>query len=123
MPSAESWEPLSAESERTTSSRFQIPALQGRLRKLSQLIQPQQDNLKSLQEQLATQREAIIQSKQEAQQEFLLHKQGEWKGRVSPEQVGTSSFLLQVIQPPFAPLPPSEAGRRSKNLVQLRVII
>ncbi|XP_069421246.1 centrosomal protein of 295 kDa isoform X1 [Ovis canadensis] len=111
LPSAESWEPLSAESERTTSSRFQIPALQDRLRKLSQLIQPQQDNLKSLQEQLATQREAIIQSKQEAQQEFLLHKQGEWKGRVSPEQVGTSSFLLQVIQPPFAPLPPSEAGR------------
>ncbi|XP_040112421.1 centrosomal protein of 295 kDa isoform X2 [Oryx dammah] len=112
LPSAESWEPLSAESEsRTPSSRFQIPALQDRLWKLSQLIQPQQDNLKSLQEQLATQREAIIQSRQEAQQEFLFHKQGEWKGRVSPEQVGTSSFLLQVIQPPFAPLPPSEAGR------------
>ncbi|XP_025141950.3 centrosomal protein of 295 kDa isoform X4 [Bubalus bubalis] len=112
LPSAESWEPLSAESEsRTPSSRFQIPALQDRLWKLSQLIQPQQDNLKSLQEQLATQREAIIQSRQEAQQEFLLHKQGEWKGRVSPEQVGTSSFLPQVIQPPFAPLPPSEAGR------------
>ncbi|XP_055272176.1 centrosomal protein of 295 kDa isoform X3 [Moschus berezovskii] len=112
LPSAESREPLSAESEsRTPSSRFQIPALQDRLWKLSQLIQPQQDNLKSLQEQLATQREAIIQSGQEAQQEFLLHKQGEWKGKVSPEQVGTSSFLPQVIQPPFAPLPPSEAGR------------
>ncbi|XP_070221222.1 centrosomal protein of 295 kDa isoform X4 [Bos mutus] len=111
LPSAESREPLSAESEsRTPSSRFQIPVLQDRLWKLSQLIQPQQDNLKSLQEQLATQREAIIQSRQEAQQEFLLHKQGEWKGRVSPEQVGTSSFLPQVIQP-LAPLPPSKAGR------------
>ncbi|XP_060976641.1 centrosomal protein of 295 kDa isoform X2 [Dama dama] len=111
LPSAESREPLSAESEsRTPSSRFQIPALQDRLWKLSQLIQPQQDNLKSLQEQLATQREAIIQSRQEAQQEFLLHKQGEWKGRVSPEQVGPSSFLSQVIQPPFASLSPSDAG-------------
>ncbi|XP_043308648.1 centrosomal protein of 295 kDa isoform X4 [Cervus canadensis] len=110
LPSADSREPLSAEGEsRTPSGRFQIPALQDRLWKLSQLIQPQQDNLKSLQEQLATQREAIIQSRQEAQQEFLLHKQGEWKGRVSPEQVGPSC-LSQVIQPPFASLSPSDAG-------------
>ncbi|XP_057408338.1 centrosomal protein of 295 kDa isoform X6 [Balaenoptera acutorostrata] len=115
LPSAESlttWEPLSAESEsRIPSSHFQIPELQDRLLKISQLIQPQQDNLKALQEQLATQREAIIQSRQEAQQELLLHKQSEWKGRMSPEQVGTSSFLPLVVQRPFAPLPLSEAGR------------
>ncbi|XP_065792870.1 centrosomal protein of 295 kDa isoform X4 [Muntiacus reevesi] len=125
LPSAESREPVSAESEsRTPSSRFQIPALQDRLWKLSQLIQPQQDNLKSLQEQLATQREAIIQSRQEAQQEFLLHRQGEWKGRVSPEQVGPSSFLPQVTQPPLASLSASDAGgiqepcsTKSENIV------
>ncbi|XP_061060026.1 centrosomal protein of 295 kDa isoform X2 [Eubalaena glacialis] len=115
LPSAESLttrEPLSAESEsRIPSSHFQIPELQDRLLKISQLIQPQQDNLKALQEQLATQREAIIQSRQEAQQELLLHKQSEWKGRISPEQVGTSSFLPLVVQRPFAPLPLSEAGR------------
>ncbi|XP_036716591.1 centrosomal protein of 295 kDa isoform X5 [Balaenoptera musculus] len=115
LPSAESlttWEPLSAESEsRIPSSHFQIPELQDRLLKISQLIQPQQDNLKALQEQLATQREAIIQSRQEAQQELLLHKQSEWKGRISPEQVGTSSFLPLVVQRPFAPLPLREAGR------------
>uniref|UniRef100_A0A8C9CA25 Centrosomal protein 295 n=1 Tax=Phocoena sinus TaxID=42100 RepID=A0A8C9CA25_PHOSS len=115
LPSAESLttrEPLSAESEsRIPSSHFQIPELQDRLLKISQLIQPQQDNLKALQEQLATQREAIIQSRQEAQQELLLPKQYEWKGRISPEQVGTSSFLPLVVQHPFAPLPLSEAGR------------
>ncbi|XP_054947663.1 centrosomal protein of 295 kDa isoform X6 [Physeter macrocephalus] len=115
LPSAESLtarEPLSAEGEsRIPSSHFQIPELQHRLLKISQLIQPQQDNLKALQEQLATQREAIIQSRQEAQQELLLHKQSEWKGRISPEQVGTSSFLSLVVQRPFAPLPLSEAGR------------
>ncbi|XP_049569595.1 centrosomal protein of 295 kDa isoform X9 [Orcinus orca] len=115
LPSAESLttrEALSAESEsRIPSSHFQIPELQDRLLKISQLIQPQQDNLKALQEQLATQREAIIQSRQEAQQELLLHKQSEWKGRISPEQVGTSSFLPLVVQRPFAPLPLSEAGR------------
>ncbi|XP_024587060.1 centrosomal protein of 295 kDa isoform X3 [Neophocaena asiaeorientalis asiaeorientalis] len=115
LPSAESLttrEPLSAESEsRIPSSHFQIPELQDRLLKISQLIQPQQDNLKALQEQLATQREAIIQSRQEAQQELLLPKQYEWKGRISPEQVGTSSFLPLVVQRPFAPLPLSEAGR------------
>ncbi|XP_066894382.1 centrosomal protein of 295 kDa isoform X4 [Kogia breviceps] len=115
LPSAESltaWEPLSAEGEsRISSSHFQIPELQDRLLKISQLIQPQQDNLKALQEQLTTQREAIIQSRQEAQQELLLHKQSEWKGRISPEQVGTSSFLPLVVQRPFVPLPLSEAGR------------
>ncbi|XP_068411781.1 centrosomal protein of 295 kDa isoform X2 [Eschrichtius robustus] len=115
LPSAESLttrEPLSAESEsRIPSGHFQIPELQDRLLKISQLIQPQQDNLKALQEQLATQREAIIQSRQEAQQELLLHKQSEWKGRISPEQVDTSSFLPLVVQRPFAPLPLSEAGR------------
>ncbi|XP_057606222.1 centrosomal protein of 295 kDa isoform X2 [Hippopotamus amphibius kiboko] len=115
LPSAESLttqEPLSAESEsRVPSSHFQIPELQDRLLKISQLIQPQQDNLKALQEQLATQREAIIQSRQETQQELLLHKQSEWKGRMSPEEVGTSSFLPLAVQHPFAPLPLSEAGR------------
>nr|XP_031531262.1 centrosomal protein of 295 kDa isoform X6 [Vicugna pacos] len=108
LPSAESLtaqEPLSVESD---GSHFQIPQLQDRLLKITQLIHPQQDNLRALQERLATQREAIIQSRQEAQGESLLREQSEWKGRASPEQAGTPSFL---VQHPFSPLPLRESGR------------
>ncbi|XP_063112298.1 centrosomal protein of 295 kDa isoform X2 [Cavia porcellus] len=98
-------DPLSTESDsKIPSSHFQIPQLQDRLLKMSQLIQPQQDNLKALQEKLAIQREAISQSRQEAQEKILLLKQNGWKGRVSPEQVGT--FLPLVAQHSFASLPP-----------------
>ncbi|XP_059123333.1 centrosomal protein of 295 kDa [Peromyscus eremicus] len=94
LPSAASGttqQPLSTESDsKMTSSHLQIPELQDRLWKISQLIQPQQDSLKALQEQLATQREAIIQSRQEAHEEVLR----EWKERVFPEQVGPSSPLI-----------------------------
>ncbi|KAL6040219.1 hypothetical protein STEG23_016036, partial [Scotinomys teguina] len=94
LPSAASGttqQPLSTETDsKVTSSRLQIPELQDRLLKISQLIQPQQDSLKVLQEQLATQREAIIQSRQEVHEEILR----EWKERVSPEQVGPSSPLI-----------------------------
>ncbi|KAM6173614.1 LOW QUALITY PROTEIN: centrosomal protein of 295 kDa [Erethizon dorsatum] len=101
-------EPLSTESDsKIPSSHFQIPELQDRLFKMSQLIQPQQDNLKSLQERLATQREAIIQSRQEAQEKILLLKQNGWKGRISPERVGTSS--PSVAQHLFASLPTTES--------------
>ncbi|XP_036049868.1 centrosomal protein of 295 kDa isoform X3 [Onychomys torridus] len=92
LPSAASGttqQPLSTESDSKVSSRLQIPELQDRLSKISQLIQPQQDSLKALQEQLATQREAIIQPRQEAHEEILR----EWKERVFPEQVGPSSPL------------------------------
>uniref|UniRef100_A0A8I3PM97 Centrosomal protein 295 n=1 Tax=Canis lupus familiaris TaxID=9615 RepID=A0A8I3PM97_CANLF len=109
FPSAESGttqEPLSTESD--SKSHLQIPQLQDRLLRLSQLIQPQQDNLKALGERLATQREAIIQSRQEAQEELLLHKR---KEGISPEQVGTSSFLPSVVQHSFASLRLSESGR------------
>ncbi|KAK2507260.1 hypothetical protein MC885_007393, partial [Smutsia gigantea] len=103
-------EPLSTESNsKIPASHLQIPQLQDRLLKISQLIQPQQDNLKVLQEQLATQREGIVQCRWDTQEE--LHKQNEWRERVSPEQVGTSSFLPLVVQHSFASLPPSESGR------------
>ncbi|XP_073071950.1 centrosomal protein of 295 kDa isoform X2 [Manis javanica] len=103
-------EPLSTESNsKIPASHLQIPQLQDRLLRISQLIQPQQDNLKVLQEQLATQREAIVQCRRDAQEE--LHKQKEWRERVSPEQVGTSSFLPLVVQHSFASLPTSESGR------------
>ncbi|XP_053415965.1 centrosomal protein of 295 kDa isoform X3 [Nycticebus coucang] len=96
LPSAESGttlEPLSAtESDSRISSRH----LQGRLLRISQLIQPQQDNLKALQEKLATQREAILQSRREAQEELFVQKQSEWCGAVSPEQVSTFSLPLVV---------------------------
>uniref|UniRef100_A0A673TDN1 Centrosomal protein 295 n=1 Tax=Suricata suricatta TaxID=37032 RepID=A0A673TDN1_SURSU len=115
LPSAESGttqEALSTESDsQVLQSHFQIPQLQDRLLRISQLIQPQQDNLKALGERLATQREAIIQSRQEAQEEFLLHKQSEWKERMSPDQVGASSFLPPVVQHSFASLPLSESQR------------
>ncbi|XP_062948892.1 centrosomal protein of 295 kDa isoform X2 [Cynocephalus volans] len=93
-----------------SSSHYQIAQLQDRLLRISQLIQPQQDNLKALQEQLATQREAIIQSRQEAEEELLLHKQSEWKGRISPEQVSISSLPL-VVQHSFASLPLTKSER------------
>uniref|UniRef100_A0A8C9PL63 Centrosomal protein 295 n=1 Tax=Spermophilus dauricus TaxID=99837 RepID=A0A8C9PL63_SPEDA len=93
-------EPLSTDSDSKVPSRhLQIPELQDRLLKISQRIQPQQDNLKAIQEQLATQREAFIQSRQEAQKEMLLDKQSRWKGRMSPEQAGTSSSLLLSLSP------------------------
>ncbi|KAG3286348.1 hypothetical protein H1C71_009926 [Ictidomys tridecemlineatus] len=92
--------PLSTDSDSKVPSRhLQIPELQDRLLKISQRIQPQRDNLKAIQEQLATQREAFIQSRQEAQKEMLLDKQSRWKGRMSPEQVGTSSSLLLSLSP------------------------
>ncbi|XP_077636721.1 centrosomal protein of 295 kDa isoform X2 [Crocuta crocuta] len=115
LPSAESGtiqEALSTESDsKILSSHFQIPQLQDRLLRISQLIQPQQDNLKALGERLAIQREAIIQSRQEAQEELLLHEQGEWKERMSPEQMGASSFLPPVVQHSFASLPLSDSRR------------
>jgi len=115
LPSAESGttqEPPSTESDsKNLSSHLQIPQLQDRLLRISQLIRPQQDNLKALGERLATQREAIVQSRQEAQEELLLHKQSEWKQRIAPEQVGSSSFLPPVVQHSFASSPLSESRR------------
>nr|KAF6464489.1 centrosomal protein 295 [Rousettus aegyptiacus] len=109
--SAITQEPLSTESDgKTPSSHFQIPQLQDRLWRLSQLIQPQQDNLRALQEQLATQREAIIQPRQEAQEELLLHKQSEWNEGISPDQIGTS-FLPLSRQHSFASLPLAKSDR------------
>ncbi|XP_008579973.1 PREDICTED: centrosomal protein KIAA1731 homolog isoform X1 [Galeopterus variegatus] len=114
LPSAESGttqELLPTVSDsKISSSHYQIAQLQDRLLRISQLIQPQQDNLKALQEQLATQREAIIQSRQEAEEELLLHKQSEWKGRISPEQVSISSLPL-VVQHSFASLPLTKSER------------
>ncbi|XP_019487733.1 PREDICTED: centrosomal protein of 295 kDa isoform X2 [Hipposideros armiger] len=105
-------EPLSTESDgKIPSSRIHIPQLQDRLLRISQLIQPRQDNLNALQEQLATQREAIVQSRQEAREELLLHKQREWKEGISPEHVGTSSFLPLSVQHSFASLPLTESDR------------
>jgi hypothetical protein len=110
LPSAYSGttqEPVSIDNNnKITASYFQIPELQDRLSKIAQCIQPQQENLKALQERVAAQREAIIQSRQVAQEEILLHKQRHWKGRLSPEQVGTSSS-----QHSFASLPLSESER------------
>ncbi|XP_006871284.1 PREDICTED: centrosomal protein KIAA1731 homolog [Chrysochloris asiatica] len=93
------------------SSHFQIPQLQGRLLSLSQRIQPQQDNLKALQEQLATQRESIVQSSQEAQKELHLYEQSGLKERIAPDQVGTSSFLPLVSQHSFTSASPTELER------------
>ncbi|XP_075858548.1 centrosomal protein of 295 kDa isoform X3 [Microcebus murinus] len=98
-------EALSTENgSKISSGHLQIPQLQDRLLRISQLIQPQQDNLKALQEQLATQREAIIQSRREAQEELVLQKQSEWKGRVSPQLINTSSLAL-LVQHSLASLP------------------
>nr|XP_008260832.2 centrosomal protein of 295 kDa isoform X3 [Oryctolagus cuniculus] len=106
---------LSTESDnKIPSSQFQIPELQDRLLRISQLIQPQKDNLNALQEQLATQREAIFQLRQEAQEEQLLHRESEWKGRLSPEQVATSS-LPQVAQLPFTSLPLTVSERTQES--------
>nr|XP_028689744.1 centrosomal protein of 295 kDa isoform X5 [Macaca mulatta] len=107
-------EPLLTESEsKIFSGHLQIPQLQDRLLRISQLIQPQQDNLKALQEQLATQREAIILARQEAREELLLHQQSEWEGRISPEQVDTSSLPL-VPQHSFTSLPLTESERNQE---------
>ncbi|XP_017353909.1 LOW QUALITY PROTEIN: centrosomal protein of 295 kDa [Cebus imitator] len=107
-------EPLSTESEsKISSTHLQIPQLQDRLLRISQLIQPQQDNLKALQEELATQREAIILARQEAREELLLHKQSEWEGRISPKQVDTSSLPL-IPQHSFASLPLTESERNQE---------
>nr|XP_048289823.1 centrosomal protein of 295 kDa isoform X5 [Myodes glareolus] len=89
LPSADS--ATTQSDSKVTSSHLQIPELQDRLWKISQLIQPQQDSLKALQEQLATQREAIIQCRQEAHEEILR----EWKEGVFPEQVGPSPLISQ----------------------------
>ncbi|XP_023560748.1 centrosomal protein of 295 kDa isoform X3 [Octodon degus] len=100
-------EPLSTESDsKILSSHHQIPELQDRLLKMSQLIQPQQDKLKALQEKLAMQREAIIQSRQEAQEKIRLLKQDGWRGKKS-EQVTFSP----LAQRSFASLPPTESER------------
>ncbi|XP_030773250.1 centrosomal protein of 295 kDa isoform X1 [Rhinopithecus roxellana] len=107
-------EPLLTESEsKIFSGHLQIPQLQDRLLRISQLIQPQQDNLKALQEQLAAQREAIILARQEAREELLLHQQSEWEGRISPEQVDTSSLPL-VPQHSFTSLPLTESERNQE---------
>lgn len=103
-------EPPSTESDgKIPLHHIQIPHLQDRLLRLSQLIQPQQDNLKALEERLATQREAIIQSRREAQKE--LHKHKEWKEEISPGQVGTASFLPLSVEHSFASLPLTESER------------
>nr|KAF6342646.1 centrosomal protein 295 [Pipistrellus kuhlii] len=105
--SGKTWEPFSTERDgKIPSSHFQIPELQDRLLKISQLIQPQQDNLKALQEQLAAQREAIIQSRQEAQKE---HEQRERREGIPPEQADTSFFLPLREQYSFASLPLTES--------------
>uniref|UniRef100_A0A8C6RNU8 Centrosomal protein 295 n=1 Tax=Nannospalax galili TaxID=1026970 RepID=A0A8C6RNU8_NANGA len=112
LPSSDSGttqEPLSMESDsKVTSRHFQVPELQNRLLKISQLIQPQRDNLKALQEKLTTQREAIIQSRQEAHLETVLHEQRGWKDRLSPQWVGVS--LPLQAQHSFPSLP-SESER------------
>ncbi|CAH6777432.1 Cep295 [Phodopus roborovskii] len=107
LPSADSGttQPLSTESDsKVTSVHLQIPELQDRLVRISQLIQPQQDSLKALQEQLATQREAIIQSRQEAHGEILR----EWKERVYPKQTGSPSPLIPQHSLASFPLSDSE---------------
>ncbi|XP_047548016.1 centrosomal protein of 295 kDa isoform X3 [Lutra lutra] len=115
LPSAESGttqeRPSTESDSKSLSSPLQIPQLQDRLWRISQLIRPQQDNLKALGERLATQREAIIQSRQEAQEELLLHKQSEWKQGRSPEHVGSSFFSPPLVQHSLASLPLSESGR------------
>ncbi|KAM5245955.1 centrosomal protein of 295 kDa [Ctenodactylus gundi] len=104
-------EPLPMESDnRILSKHCEISELQDRLAKMSQLIQPQQDNLKALQEQLAIQREAIMQSRQEAQEKILLRKQNGWKERAPSQQVGTPSSCIGT-QHPFAPLLRAEVER------------
>ncbi|XP_021090895.1 centrosomal protein of 295 kDa isoform X4 [Mesocricetus auratus] len=107
LPSADSGttqQPLSTESDsKVTSIHLQIPELQDRLLKISQLIQPQQDSLKAIQKQLATQREAIVQSRQEAHDEIL----GERKERVFPKQPSPSPRIPQHSLASF-PLSDSE---------------
>ncbi|XP_031201803.1 centrosomal protein of 295 kDa isoform X3 [Mastomys coucha] len=109
LPSADSGitqQPLSTESDsKVKSSHLQIPELQHRLLKISQLIQPQQDSLKALQDQLATQREAIVHSRQEAHEETLR----EWKEKIFPEQVGP--FSLLIPQRSLASFPVSDTER------------
>ncbi|XP_006162619.1 centrosomal protein of 295 kDa isoform X2 [Tupaia chinensis] len=114
LPSVDSGttpEPHLTESDsQVPSSHLQIPELQDRLLKISQLIQPRQVNLKALQEQLATERRAIIQSRPETQGELLLHEQSEWKGRISPEHLGTPPLAV-VAQHSFASFPFTESER------------
>ncbi|XP_052045040.1 centrosomal protein of 295 kDa isoform X3 [Apodemus sylvaticus] len=109
LPSADSditQQPLSPERDsKVKPSHLQIPELQHRLSRISQLIQPQQDSLKALQEQLATQREAIIHSRQETHEETLK----EWKEKIFPEQVGPFSPLIP--QHSLASFPVSDAER------------
>ncbi|XP_075402567.1 centrosomal protein of 295 kDa isoform X2 [Tenrec ecaudatus] len=96
-------EPVSVESDSgTVSSRFQVPQLQDRLLRISQLIQPQQENLKSLQEQLATQRQSIVQSRQDMQGQLRLHPQSGWKEKIPPELAGAWSVVPSVAQPSSA---------------------
>ncbi|XP_006897246.1 PREDICTED: centrosomal protein KIAA1731 homolog [Elephantulus edwardii] len=85
---------LMESSNKIPSSHLQIPQLQDRLLRISQLIQPQQENLKLLQEQLTTLRESVVQSQQEAQEGYRFHER--WKERISPERVDSLSSLPQV---------------------------
>ncbi|GAB1293888.1 Centrosomal protein of 295 kDa [Apodemus speciosus] len=109
LPSADSditQQPLSPKRDRKVRpSHLQVPELQHRLSRLSQLIRPQQDSLKALQDQLATQREAITHSRQETQEETL----GEWKGKIFPEQIGPFSPLIP--QHSLASFPVSDTER------------
>ncbi|XP_029398638.1 centrosomal protein of 295 kDa isoform X6 [Mus pahari] len=130
FPSADSGitkHPLSTESDsKVKSSHLQIPELQHRLSTISQLIQPQQDCLKALQEQLATQREAIIHSRQEAHRETLR----EWKEKIFPKQArnptGENDLEMQKIEqlggwfPRTQGLTWGDAGQGSSNGEQPR---
>ncbi|XP_045149109.1 centrosomal protein of 295 kDa isoform X1 [Echinops telfairi] len=105
-------EPVLIESDsEIVSSHFQVPQLQDRLLRISQLIQPQQENLKSLQEQLATQRQSIVQSRPDTQEQLHLHQQSGWKEKISPELAGATSFVPSVAQHSFASAPLTELKR------------
>ncbi|XP_052045044.1 centrosomal protein of 295 kDa isoform X7 [Apodemus sylvaticus] len=152
LPSADSditQQPLSPERDsKVKPSHLQIPELQHRLSRISQLIQPQQDSLKALQEQLATQREAIIHSRQETHEEtlkewkekifpeqdnrteqldlemvfpeeLLLQKQKSQNKSESPEHSLSALFLSKEIEHPFIPLPFAET--KSKSICELNL--
>ncbi|XP_007645189.1 centrosomal protein of 295 kDa isoform X4 [Cricetulus griseus] len=103
LPSADSGTTTESNSK-VKSIHLQMPELQDRLLKISQLIQPQQDSLKTLQKQLAVQREAIIQSRQEAHEQTLR----EWKKTVFPKQPSSSSPLTPQHSLASFPLSDSE---------------
>ncbi|XP_037360635.1 centrosomal protein of 295 kDa isoform X2 [Talpa occidentalis] len=108
-PGAPQAPPWAGGSGGAPGSRVQIPQLQDSLWRIAQLVRPRQGSLRALQEQLAAQREAIVQARLEAQ-EGLRSREGLLLDRATPE-AGAEPFQPLRAQCSSTSLPlPDPAG-------------